>query len=342
VPDSVSQTPTVVRAVGARVRADVTSPLSYTGGGDGSCPATDAAFAALRARVARTTSGALVGDYHLIERIARGGMSQVYLAERGRDRLRVAIKVMHRSLVRHPDVVARFCAESETARAARHHGVVAMLGHGTTLDGVPYLIMELLEGECLATVIDRSPIAIGAAAAIGAQLADALAAVHGAGFVHCDLKPENTFVLCRSGLGGWPAVKLLDFGVARRAGSHGPAAIVGTPPYMAPEQWRGDDVDGRSDVYGLGCVLHEMLTGRPPFTATSLGELSAAHLDAMPVAPGRSRAAVPELVDRLVMRALSKDPAMRPTMATMASALADVAFALPPGARDPALVRQAS
>jgi serine/threonine protein kinase len=330
VADSVSSLPSssLARADRARVRADATAPYTV---GDGSQPGTDAALSALRGRPMRTT-GALVGDYHLLERVACGGMSHVYLAERAGDRTRVAIKVLHRRLARHPEIVARFAAEGATARAAGHRGVVTMLGDGTTLDGVPYLVMELLDGECLAARIERGELEVGAVAAIGAQLADALAAVHAAGYVHCDLKPENAFVLARTGPAGWPAVKLLDFGVARRAGEGSPD-IAGTPPYMAPEQWRGETLDGRTDVYGLACVLVEMLTGAPPFTAGSLHEQSLAHQQAMPAAPGKRRAGVPEALDRLIVRALAKDPALRPTMAAMASALADLAFALPPGAR---------
>jgi serine/threonine protein kinase len=327
VADSVSQEPMASRAERARVRADVTTPFAV---GDGSQPGTDAAVSALRGRPMRTT-GMLVGDYHLLERVACGGMSHVYLAERAGDRARVAIKVLHSRLARHPEIVARFAAEGDTARAAGHRGVVAMLGDGTTLDGVPYLVMELLDGECLAARLEHGGLEIGAVAAIGAQLADALAAVHAAGFVHCDLKPENAFVLARTGLGGWPAVKLLDFGVARRTGG-GSAEIAGTPPYMAPEQWRGEPLDGRTDVYGLACVLVELLTGAPPFAGASLAQQSAAHQQAMPVAPGKRRPGVPEALDRLIVRALSKDPGLRPSMSAMASVLADLAFAMPPGA----------
>jgi serine/threonine protein kinase len=325
VADIVSQQLSTSRADRARVRADATAPYAV---GDGSQPGTDAAASALRGRPMRTT-GALVGDYHLLERVACGGMSHVYLAERAGDRARVAIKVLHRRLARHPEIVARFAAEGETARAAGHGGVVAMLGDGTTLDGVPYLVMELLEGECLATRLEHGALAIGAVAAIGAELADALSAVHAAGYVHCDLKPENTFVLARPGLGGWPAVKLLDFGVARRAGS-GSAEIAGTPPYMAPEQWRGEPLDGRTDVYGLGCMLVEMLTGAPPFAGASVAEQSTAHQQAMPAAPSKLRPDVPDALDRLIVRALAKDPGMRPTMAAMTSALTELALALPP------------
>jgi serine/threonine protein kinase len=319
VPESISERPTVLRPSAARARPDATHPYVP---GDGSAPATDVVIEALaRARLSRTTSGAVLGAYQLLQRLARGGMSNVYLAERATDGPRVAVKVLHPTL----------------ARAAQHRGVVSMFDDGVTPEGVPFIAMELLDGECLADRVERSPLPIGAVAAIGAQLADALAAVHTAGFVHCDLKPDNVFVVRRGGLAGWPGAKLLDFGVARCAGraDDGAPTIAGTPPYMAPEQWRAEPVlDGRTDAYGLGCLVYEMLTGKTPFTGSSLAEQSLAHQEAMPVPPSQRRAGIPVALDRLVMRCLSKDPSLRPTMASIAGTLTDLAYALPPGARD--------
>ena len=204
-------------------------------------------------------------------------------------------------------------------------------------EGLPYLVMELLDGENLGGLIERGPLALGAVLAIGAQVADAVAAIHEAGLVHCDLKPDNLMLLYQVGLAGWPAAKVVDFGVAREVGSV-IDEIAGTPNYMAPEQWAGH-VEPRTDVYGLGCTLFELLTGTPPFEGT-LHEVKVAHCDHLPPAPS-TRRAMPPVLDRLIVRMLAKDARLRPRMAEVARVLTELAFEVPPGARVEPSVRMA-
>ncbi len=153
-----------------------------------------------------------------------------------------------------------------------------------------------------------------AVAAIVAQLAGALAAVHAAGVIHCDVKPTNVFVMYEPGLDGWPRTKLIDFGVARRLDEVlAPGdTIFGTPSFMAPEQWRGAP-STKSDVYSLGCMMYELVTGEPVFLGT-LPQLMAAHVEELPPRPSRINPGVPAEIERVIVRALAKDPGMRPAM----------------------------
>jgi serine/threonine-protein kinase len=263
------------------------------------------------------------GEYDIVAPLARGGMGGVYLAtdERGE---RVALKVVDRALADHPEVVARLCAEHALASAARHPGVVDIRAARMTPDNIPYLVMEYLPGETLGAIADRGPLGLPTILAITAQIASAAAALHAAGVVHCDIKHENVFVLEPVG-DAWPRVKLIDFGVSRRVDDP-PAeesSIAGTPWCMAPEQWHGRPLPA-SDVYALGCLLFDLVTGLPPFDG-SLPELMTAHLEQRPSRPSWL-AAIPMELERLILRALSKAPEHRPTMADLArdlTALAD-------------------
>jgi serine/threonine protein kinase len=270
-----------------------------------------------------------LGEYEVEARIARGGMGGVFLARERRTRRPVAIKVIDPELAIHPDIVARLRDELEVSRRARHPGLLEIQAFGRSEEGVPYLVMEFLDGENLGDLLDRGRLELGAAAAIGAQVASAVAALHAAGVVHCDLKPDNLHVLYQEGLAGWPATKVLDYGVAQiwgRALEDEPS-IAGTPAYMAPEQWRGQAVAG-SDVYSLGCVLYEMVTGAPPFGGT-LPELMTSHFEALPLRAAVRRPGLRLDLDRLIGRMLAKDPALRPRMAEVARALSLVAQELP-------------
>jgi serine/threonine protein kinase len=186
--------------------------------------------------------------------------------------------------------------------------------------------MEYLEGESLTDVAGDGGLPLASIFAIGAQIAAALAALHAAGVVHCDVKPDNVLVL-RDESGDGLRVKVLDFGVSRVLDEPMPesSAIAGTPWCMAPEQWRGAP-ELASDVYALGCLLFDLVTGDAPF-AGSLPELMFAHQELRPARPSWLRTGVPAALDRLVLRALAKDPADRPTMEEMACALADLADA---------------
>jgi serine/threonine protein kinase len=267
------------------------------------------------------------GNYEVVAPLASGGMGGVYLASHVTNGERVALKVLDPLFANHDEIVTRLYAERAVSSLASHPGLVDIRSAATSLDDIPYLVMEYLEGETLAAVAGRGPLELGAIASIGAQVAGALAALHEAGVVHCDVKPENVFVLSGTSWCGGPRVKVIDFGVSRRVDEPPPedASIAGTPAYMAPEQWRGRPSPA-SDVYALGCVLFELLTGEPPF-AGSLPQLMVAHLEQRPARPAWLRSGTPIELERLVLRALAKDPDLRPTMTELAHALGELADA---------------
>ena len=211
---------------------------------------------------------------------------------------------------------------------ATHPGLVHIRDAARTNDGVPYLVMEYLDGRTLASMVEHAGMDMLTIIGLGAQIAAALAALHEAGIIHCDVKPENLFVLNDRAWGTLPQVKVIDFGVSRRV-DEAPAeeaSIAGTPAYMAPEQWKGEP-ETASDVYALGCVLYELVTGETPFDG-SLPQLMLAHLEQRPARPTWLRAGLPIDLERVILRALAKDPAMRPTMRELADELGDLADAM--------------
>ena len=255
------------------------------------------------------------GDYEVVAPLASGGMGGVFLAIHCTTGARVALKVLDPMFVDRADVVGRLYAEREVSARASHPGLVEIREASRTSDDVPFLVMEYLEGETLASIIERvATLALETIVDVGAQIASALAAMHEAGITHCDVKPENLFVLADG------TVKVIDFGVSRSVEEPlDENSIAGTPAYMAPEQWRGKP-EHATDVYSLGCVMYELLTGNAPFHG-SLPELMVAHLDERPGRISWLRTAVPVELERLVMRALAKAPGLRPRMAEMAVAL---------------------
>ncbi|TMQ08741.1 MAG: serine/threonine protein kinase [Deltaproteobacteria bacterium] len=262
--------------------------------------------------------------YGVIGEIARGGMSTVYLGEVRATGERVAIKALDSFYVGHSDLVHRLLGEHELAQRARHPGLIDIRCAEQTSHGIPYLVMEYLDGESLRALADRRTPPRTAILAIAAQVARAVAALHAAGVVHCDIKPENVFVLYETDASGWPRVKVIDYGVARSA--HEPplpdSPIAGTPAFMAPEQWCGAPV-AASDVYALGVLLYELITGRPVFSG-ALPVLMVAHCEQLPVPPA---ALCPDLapeLDRLILRMLAKDPRARPAMAEVDAALSQL------------------
>jgi len=258
------------------------------------------------------------GDYELLAPLARGGMCTVHLAAHVQTGERVAIKALDPAFTSHPEVTQRLVGELSVARASRHPGVVAVHAAGCTRAGVPYLVMEYLPGRSLSAIADEARLPFDAICALGGQIAASVAAMHAAGYVHCDIKPENVIVVDAPQSSACAQTKLVDFGVSRRVDEAVPedSGIAGTPAYMAPEQWRGEPVRA-SDVYALGCVLYELITGSMPF-AGSLPELMHAHREARPPRPSWLRDHVPPALERLVLRALAKDPRDRPTMLELA------------------------
>ncbi|HUJ57848.1 MAG TPA: serine/threonine-protein kinase [Kofleriaceae bacterium] len=277
------------------------------------------------ARPDRRRFGARFGDYEVLAPLANGGMGGVYLAAHVTTGERVALKVLDPVFAGQPEVVARLYAEHAVASRAQHRGLVAILDAARNIDRIPYLVMEYLDGETLATIHQRGRIEIAAVIGFAAQIADALAALHAAGVIHCDVKPENLFVLHDRRWREWPQLKVIDFGVSRGVDEPASESIAGTPAYMAPEQWRGR-AEPASDVYALGCVLYELLVGDPPFDG-SLPQLMLAHLEQRAPRPSWLRAQVPLELERLVLRALAKDPRVRPTMRELAAAFGALAGA---------------
>jgi eukaryotic-like serine/threonine-protein kinase len=277
------------------------------------------------ARPARRKHGGRFGEYEVLAPLARGGMGGVYLAAHESTKQKVALKVVDRHLANHPEVVERLHAEHRLASSASHPGLVEIIDARMTADGMPYLVMEYLDGETLGAIADRGTIELPVAVAICAQVASAVAALHDAGVMHCDVKHDNVFVL---GGSKWPRVKVIDFGVSRRVDEVlDETTIAGTPWCMAPEQWRGKPLPA-SDVYSLGCLLYDLTTGSPPFDG-SLPALMAAHLEQRPARPSWLTP-MPIELERIILRALAKAPEDRPAMAEVARELTRIADALEP------------
>ena len=260
--------------------------------------------------------GTLVaGRYRVEQCIGRGGMGSVYRAiDESGDA--VAIKVMHRFLVGEADVAARFDREARAARAIRHAHVVSVLDTGLTDAGVPYLVMEHVTGRSLAeALVQESPFEVDRACRIAAQLLDGLSALHAAGVVHRDLKPDN--VLLSTGDGGELA-KISDLGVVAWTPGRAPETWVeltpagrtmGTPRYAAPEQIGGArGRDPRVDLYAVGVLFFEMLAGEAPFRADAPADLLDLIRTQSPPPVGVFRAGVPAPIEQVVRRALEKRP----------------------------------
>jgi eukaryotic-like serine/threonine-protein kinase len=258
-------------------------------------------------------------------------MGQVYLAEHQRIARRVAVKVLLPELSANESVIERFFTEARATSLIRHPGIVEVLDCDV-LDNQAYIVMEFLEGESLAGYLTRVGSLqgdLGFALAVVGQVADAVGAAHASDIVHRDLKPDNIF-LCASARNARVVAKVLDFGIAKLAvqgtsGQTRTGMLMGTPAYMSPEQCRGGSktVDGRSDVYSLGCIFYEMLCGRPPFVRDGAGELIVAHVAEQPDDPCALVPGLPTALGALVMRMLAKNVQDRP--ATMSAVAAEIA-----------------
>jgi hypothetical protein len=240
--------------------------------------------------------------YRLGPRLGTGGMGAVYRAEQLSIGRSVAIKLLHET--GKDDGYRRFVEEARSASALQHPHIVEVYDFGRADDGTPYLVMELVDGRPLSTLLAERALGRRDALTVALQVWTALQAAHALGIVHADVKPANIMVGERVGVG--VVAKLVDFGIARSATSDD-RRIVGSPRYMAPEQFRGHAVDGRADIYALGVVLHEMVTGRPPFEAPTPAEYARAHLEQTP-------GDLPDdALGDLVRQCLSKHPWQRPT-----------------------------
>ncbi|HEY3446792.1 MAG TPA: serine/threonine-protein kinase [Myxococcales bacterium] len=266
--------------------------------------------------------GSRLGEYLVQERIGAGGCGVVFAGVHAVIGKRVAIKVLQWESAQNPEEAARLKAEARLVNAIGHRGIVDIYDFGTTPDGRDYVVMEQLTGEPLDRVItERAPLRPAEVAEILVEVCDALAAAHCAGVIHRDLKPSNVFLVLPPH--GTRYVKLFDFGLAKQAATpYGASAqthesvAVGTPYYMAPEQARGEPVSPQTDLYALGCVAFEMLTGKVPFEAPTPLEVISEHL--LTPAPSVSVHVkdVPAAFDDLVHRLMAKDAKGRPASAS--------------------------
>ena len=259
-----------------------------------------------------------LGAYRVLEILGIGGRGIVFLAEKMPSNERLALKVLLPHLANNRAAKQRFLREARSARVIEHHHCVQVYEVGEER-GMPFLAMELLKGSTLEDVIERSGrLSIAETLRLGIQIADALAIAHARGLIHRDIKPANIWV----DPAGGGRVKLLDFGLARSdRAEHGdvsitqPGAILGTPPYMSPEQARGDRADHRADIYSLGCTLYRMITGELPVKGENLTALLLAIANHEPAPPGTLNDATPAALSELIMRMLAKTATRRPQSA---------------------------
>ena len=276
------------------------------------------------------STGLRIGRYELGERLGTGGFGVVYHArdtELGRE---LAIKILRPEYQTQPDVIARFLKEARAAAKIDHPGIITVFecgtisGTGTAHDGNAYIAMELLRGVSLTQHLEqRGRLAATDAILIARQVAGALAVAHAAGIVHRDLKPDNVFLLPDSLVKGGFRIKILDFGVAKLAepkevgvNTHS-QMMLGTPKYMSPEQARSARaVDQRTDVYTLGCMLYEMVTGQAPYEGPGAIDMIIQHTTAPIPSPRAIVHDLPDSLDQLIRKMLEKEPAERPASMT--------------------------
>lgn len=276
------------------------------------------------------TLGTQISQYKIISRLGCGGMGEVFLAKDLRLGREVAIKVLYDRLAKDTDLVARFEREARSLAALSHPNILTIHDFSSE-NGITFAVMEYLEGETLRTWITRRPLDLAKALEIAIAVAEGLAAAHSKAVIHRDLKPENIFIT-HHGL-----IKILDFGLARveistMAESNSfptvaevatdPGVVMGTFPYMSPEQIRGSFVDNRTDIFSFGCVFYEMLTGTNPFYRATAIETSAAILKDKPSKISRNLKQISQEIEWIIMRCLEKDrearfPSTRDLVATL-------------------------
>ncbi|MBL8150847.1 MAG: serine/threonine protein kinase [Blastocatellia bacterium] len=251
------------------------------------------------------------GKYLVEEMVGQGGMGNVYKAKHLQMDSTVAIKILHPHLISDQTSVERFRREARAARTVNHPNAIQVLDFGVSSDNTVYLVMEFLEGLSLRKVIDlEKPMPADRVVKIMRQACDALDAAHNQNIIHRDLKPDNIIIT------GYKAptelVKVLDFSIAKlRMGEKGgdltqAGMVVGTPQYMSPEQAEGKELDSRSDLYSLGVMLYEMLTGQLPFKAATPVALVLKHIHAAPRPPRELVETLPQSIESVVLKALAK------------------------------------
>jgi eukaryotic-like serine/threonine-protein kinase len=262
------------------------------------------------------------GRYRITQLLGEGGMGRVYLGEQqmGTNVRKVAVKTLQAQFAKDPQVLARFHRECGTVSELEHPNTIQFFDFGQTPDGQLYIAMEYVLGESVSDALKKGPMPADRAVRILAQICGSLEEAHSRGVIHRDLKPDNIILTQRAGSADF--VKVLDFGIAKRSEAKDQAQeqkltqqgmVLGTPPYMSPEQFTGKQLDPRSDIYSLGVMAYEMLTGRLPFDADTPWQWATQHLTAQPI-PFESlaaAAAIPPPVKAAIVRALAKEPENR-------------------------------
>jgi serine/threonine protein kinase len=283
-------------------------------------------------------TGTSIGSYRIIRKLGEGGMGAVYLGEHKLLGRRAAIKVLLPSLSANDDIVKRFFNEARAVTRIADPGIVQVFDFGQHKNGSAFIVMELLIGEPMDRRLRRiGRFGLRECLRLMRQICTSLGVVHTKGIVHRDLKPENLFIVSDPAVPGGERAKILDFGIAKLSGDEPgtyktrTGVVMGTPAYMSPEQCSGGgEVDLRSDIYAMGCVMFAMLTGKPVFDGKGAGDVIAAHLREP---PPRASTRVPELagdIDELLEKCLQKSPAERfRSMADLVRTLAAAEQALP-------------
>ncbi|MDP3503387.1 MAG: protein kinase [Myxococcales bacterium] len=285
-------------------------------------------------------AGRKIGEYEIIARIGVGGMGEVYEGRQPVIGKRVAVKVLLPSLSNEKELVERFLSEARAVNEIRHRGIVDIFSFGQLPEGSHYFVMEFLDGTPFDKLIkQRGALPIGEALSYIEEVLDALESAHAAGIVHRDIKPSNIFLVSTGR--GKAYVKLLDFGIAKlgalangsdSAPQTRASMILGTPDYISPEQARGKPISAATDLYALGVVLFEMVTGFRPFRGENTLQTMWMHVEDKPPVPSTIRADIPPALDELILWAMEKDPASRPASAEeMRAHLEAVRASLLPG-----------
>jgi serine/threonine-protein kinase len=278
-------------------------------------------------------AGFVVGEYRVDKKIGEGGMGAVYSATHPMIGKRAAIKVISAALSSDASAVQRFVHEAQSVNQIGHPNIVDVFAFGALPDGRNYFVMEYLQGKSLADRLLEGQLPLGEALEILDQVCDALEAAHEKQIVHRDLKPDNVYLA--SVRGGRTMVKLLDFGIAKLSVPDGPGSqggvaktrtgmMMGTPGYISPEQARGKNVDHRTDIYALGAMAFEIVTGRLPFVADNAMDIVLAHMVEPPPHASSVWPEIPEKLDDVLYRMLDKDPARRPTLAEARAVFAEL------------------
>ena len=272
--------------------------------------------------------GTQVGEYRIERKIGEGGMGVVYAATHPLIGKKAAIKVISADLGTDETLVQRFVQEARSVNQIGHPNIVDVFAFGQLRDGRNYFVMELLQGESLRGKLTRQFVPLSDAVQILDEVANALEAAHEKGIVHRDLKPDNVFLA--SVRNNYIIVKLLDFGIAKLAANEGGISktstgqMMGTPGYLSPEQARGKNVDYRTDIYALGCLMYEMVTGRLPFISESPMDIVMMHLSTPVTKPSVHKPDIPVQLDQLIVQMMDKDPAKRPTLSYVRDVFAEL------------------